>query len=162
MMISAPTSKKVRDLLLVVMIAGLAACQPQAAGEAVVAEAGKPEGVIVDELQITDLVVGDGALAESGKNIVVHYTGWLYDTSRPDNRGEKFDSSVDRNQPFSFPLGAGRVIQGWDKGFDGMQVGGKRMLVIPSDLGYGSRGAGAAIPPNATLMFEVELLDVGQ
>ena len=115
----------------------------------------------MEGLQITDLVVGDGALAEAGNNIVVHYTGWLYDTSQPDNKGEKFDSSVDRNQPFQFPLGAGRVIQGWDQGFNGMQVGGKRLLVIPPEMGYGDRGAGAAIPPNATLMFEVELLDVG-
>jgi len=141
----------------------LAGCQPQAAdGSAAGATGGsETEEAIVEGLQITDLVVGDGALAESGNDIVVHYTGWLYDTSQPDNKGAKFDSSVDRNQPFQFPLGAGRVIQGWDQGFSGMQVGGKRLLVIPPEMGYGERGAGAVIPPNATLMFEVELLDVG-
>lgn len=143
----------------------LAACQPQTTGDAGSDAAGSDETkgamTTVEGLQITDLVVGDGALAEAGSNIVVHYTGWLYDTSQPDNKGEKFDSSVDRNQPFQFPLGAGRVIKGWDQGFDGMQVGGKRLLVIPPELGYGARGAGAAIPPNATLMFEVELLEVG-
>jgi FKBP-type peptidyl-prolyl cis-trans isomerase FkpA len=90
----------------------------------------------------------------------VHYTGWLYDPSKPDNKGSKFDSSVDRGQPFVFPLGAGRVIQGWDQGFGGMQIGGKRVLIIPSEMGYGERGAGADIPPNASLLFEVELLDI--
>ncbi|MEC9375487.1 MAG: FKBP-type peptidyl-prolyl cis-trans isomerase [Pseudomonadota bacterium] len=115
---------------------------------------------MVSDLIITDLKEGDGAKAEVGKNIVVHYTGWLYDPSSPENKGNKFDSSLDRNQPFSFPLGAGRVIQGWDKGFDGMQVGGKRILIIPPDLGYGSRGAGSTIPPDSVLLFEVELLEV--
>ena len=143
----------------------LAGCQPQTADESAASAAGNEENkgavAMVDGLQITDVVVGDGALAEAGNNVVVHYTGWLYDTTQPDNKGEKFDSSVDRNQPFQFPLGAGRVIQGWDQGFSGMQVGGKRILVIPPEMGYGERGAGAVIPPNATLMFEVELLDVG-
>jgi FKBP-type peptidyl-prolyl cis-trans isomerase len=90
----------------------------------------------------------------------VHYTGWLYDPSKADGKGKKFDSSVDRGQPFGFPLGAGRVIAGWDKGVAGMKVGGKRTLVIPSEMGYGSRGAGGVIPPNAALMFDVELLGV--
>jgi FKBP-type peptidyl-prolyl cis-trans isomerase FkpA len=137
-------------------------CQPQAAGESP-ASAAAPESnevTTVEGLQITDVAIGDGAKAEPGADIVVHYTGWLFDSSQDDNKGAKFDSSVDRNQPFQFPLGAGRVIKGWDQGFDGMQVGGKRVLVIPPEMGYGSRGAGAAIPPNATLMFEVELLDV--
>ena len=106
-----------------------------------------------DGLKYTDDQVGTGAEAVAGKTAVVHYTGWLMN-------GTKFDSSLDRNQPFSFPLGAGQVIKGWDEGVQGMKVGGKRTLVIPPELGYGSRGAGGVIPPNATLKFEVQLLDV--
>jgi FKBP-type peptidyl-prolyl cis-trans isomerase FkpA len=108
---------------------------------------------MADGLKFTDDQVGTGAEALAGKTVSVHYTGWLTD-------GTKFDSSKDRGQPFSFPLGAGRVIKGWDEGVAGMKVGGKRTLVIPPDLGYGARGAPGAIPPNATLKFEVELLDV--
>jgi peptidylprolyl isomerase len=106
-------------------------------------------------LQYIDTVTGEGALAKGGELAVVHYTGWLYIAGE---KGKKFDSSVDRGQPFKFPLGAGRVIQGWDQGVKGMKVGGKRTLIIPSDLGYGARGAPGAIPPNAKLMFDVELL----
>ena len=106
-----------------------------------------------DGLKYTDDQVGTGAEATTGKTAVVHYTGWLMD-------GTKFDSSVDRNQPFSFPLGAGQVIKGWDEGVAGMKVGGKRTLIVPPALGYGARGAGGVIPPNATLKFEVQLLDV--
>ncbi len=106
-----------------------------------------------DGLKYTDDQVGTGTEAQAGKTVSVHYTGWLLD-------GTKFDSSKDRNQPFSFPLGRGQVIKGWDEGVAGMKVGGKRTLVIPPDLGYGARGAGGVIPPNATLKFEVELLDV--
>jgi FKBP-type peptidyl-prolyl cis-trans isomerase FkpA len=119
---------------------------------------GGPE--VVTELMITDVKTGDGETAAAGQNIIVHYTGWLYDPSQPENKGNKFDSSVDRGQPFVFPLGAGRVIQGWDQGFDGMQIGGKRILIIPPEMGYGERGAGADIPPNATLLFEVDLLGI--
>jgi FKBP-type peptidyl-prolyl cis-trans isomerase len=104
-------------------------------------------------LKYIDQVVGTGDVAVAGKTANVHYTGWL-------ENGKKFDSSVDRGQPFSFPLGAGRVIKGWDEGVQGMKVGGKRKLTIPSELGYGSRGAGGVIPPNATLIFDVELLGV--
>ena len=104
-------------------------------------------------LKYVDQAVGTGDVAVVGKNVSVHYTGWL-------ENGKKFDSSVDRGQPFSFPLGAGRVIKGWDEGVQGMKVGGKRKLTIPSDLGYGSRGAGGVIPPNATLIFDVESLGV--
>ncbi|MCB1955871.1 MAG: FKBP-type peptidyl-prolyl cis-trans isomerase [Rhodocyclaceae bacterium] len=104
-------------------------------------------------LVIEDLVAGNGDTAESGKTVSVHYTGWLTD-------GTKFDSSKDRNQPFSFPLGAGYVIKGWDQGVQGMKVGGTRKITIPPELGYGARGAGGVIPPNATLVFEVELLGV--
>ena len=109
---------------------------------------------------MTDIKEGTGALAESGKDVVVHYTGWLFDAAAADNKGKKFDSSRDRGDPFRFSLGAGQVIQGWDKGVAGMKVGGQRILVIPPELGYGARGAGGVIPPNATLVFDVELLGV--
>lgn len=111
------------------------------------------ETVTASGLKYVDQAVGAGDVAVAGKTVSVHYTGWL-------ENGKKFDSSVDRGQPFSFPLGAGRVIKGWDEGVQGMKVGGKRKLTIPSDLGYGSRGAGGVIPPNATLIFDVELLAV--
>lgn len=107
-----------------------------------------PSGLVIDDLE-----VGAGDTAVKGKMVSVHYTGWLTD-------GRKFDSSKDRNDPFNFPLGAGHVIRGWDEGVQGMQVGGKRKLTIPPELGYGARGAGGVIPPNATLVFEVELLKV--
>lgn len=124
-----------------------------------------PEGNTAMTQNITELVkidtlVGSGREAEIGFNVTVHYTGWLYDPSKPDNKGEKFDSSVDRGEPFVFYLGGGQVIQGWDQGFAGMKIGGKRTLVIPPEMGYGARGAGGVIPPNATLVFDVELLDV--
>ncbi len=108
-------------------------------------------------LQYEDTVEGSGEVAQAGVYVSVHYTGWLFDDGV---KGAKFDSSKDRNDPFEFPLGAGHVIRGWDEGVQGMKVGGKRTLVIPAELGYGARGAGGVIPPNATLMFEVELLAV--
>ena len=108
-------------------------------------------------LKITDTTVGTGATPQTGQTCVMHYTGWLYDGGK---KGAKFDSSVDRGQPFQFPLGVGRVIRGWDEGVATMKVGGKRTLIIPPELGYGARGAGGVIPPNATLIFDVELLDV--
>ncbi|PKO53026.1 MAG: peptidylprolyl isomerase [Betaproteobacteria bacterium HGW-Betaproteobacteria-20] len=114
----------------------------------------------ITELQKIDTQVGTGREAEPGFNVSVHYTGWLFDAAAEGHKGKKFDSSVDRKQPFNFHLGAGQVIQGWDEGFAGMKVGGKRTLIIPSEMGYGARGAGGAIPPNATLIFDVELLDV--
>jgi len=107
-----------------------------------------PSGLIIEEL-----VEGDGAIAAAGQTVSVHYTGWLTD-------GTKFDSSKDRNEPFEFALGKGWVIRGWDEGVQGMKIGGTRKLTIPADLGYGARGAGGVIPPNATLVFEVELLDL--
>ena len=114
----------------------------------------------ISELQIIDHEVGQGDEAISGKSIKVHYSGWLYDESAEDNKGSKFDSSLDRNDPFGFVLGAGMVIKGWEQGFSGMKIGGKRTLIIPADMGYGASGAGGVIPPNATLLFDVELLEV--
>lgn len=108
-------------------------------------------------LQYEDTAIGTGAEANAGQQVRVHYTGWLYNDGV---KGAKFDSSKDRGDPFGFNLGAGMVIQGWDEGVQGMKVGGTRLLVIPPALGYGARGAGGVIPPNATLMFEVELLGV--
>ena len=108
-------------------------------------------------LQIIDSKEGTGASPKPGQTCVMHYTGWLYENGQ---KGKKFDSSVDRNEPFEFPIGQSRVIKGWDEGVASMKVGGKRTLIIPAALGYGARGAGGVIPPNATLMFEVELLAV--
>src|SRR6266849_2648330 len=112
---------------------------------------------LADGLKYTDTTVGTGAEATKGHKVSVHYTGWLYNNNQ---KGAKFDSSLDRGQPFGFSLGAQQVIRGWDEGVAGMKVGGKRTLIIPPDLAYGTRGAGGVIPPNATLMFDVELLGV--
>jgi FKBP-type peptidyl-prolyl cis-trans isomerase len=109
---------------------------------------------------MTDIKTGTGPAIQKGQTAVVHYTGWLYDESAPEKKGKKFDSSRDRNSPFDFKLGAGMVIQGWDEGVVGMQVGGQRRLVIPPEKGYGARGAGGVIPPNATLVFDVELVEI--
>lgn len=109
-------------------------------------------------LQYDEVTLGTGAEAAAGNHVSVHYTGWLQNSDG--SAGSKFDSSKDRNEPFSFPLGAGHVIKGWDEGVQGMKIGGVRKLIIPSALGYGARGAGGVIPPNATLIFEVELLGV--
>ncbi|MBY0225598.1 MAG: FKBP-type peptidyl-prolyl cis-trans isomerase [Hyphomicrobium sp.] len=108
-------------------------------------------------LKIEDTKVGDGASPSTGQTCVMHYTGWLYENGQ---KGRKFDSSVDRGDPFEFPIGTGRVIKGWDEGVASMKVGGKRTLIIPPELGYGARGAGGVIPPNATLIFDVELLGI--
>ena len=113
--------------------------------------------VMPSGLQIEDTVAGQGASPRLGQICVMHYTGWLFVDGA---KGKKFDSSLDRGQPFEFPIGTGRVIKGWDAGVATMKVGGKRTLIIPPELGYGARGAGGVIPPNATLLFEVELLDV--
>jgi FKBP-type peptidyl-prolyl cis-trans isomerase FkpA len=115
---------------------------------------------MVTELKKIDVKQGTGAEAVSGKPVLVHYTGWLYDPSKPDQKGAKFDSSRDRQVPFGFIIGAGRVIKGWDEGVAGMKVGGQRTLIIPASMAYGERGAGGVIPPNATLMFDVELVEV--
>ena len=142
---------------LITMFAVLLAVSVAGAGQAT-----KPGGAMDEKIVTTasglkyvDLVVGTGAEAQAGKTVTVHYTGWLTD-------GTKFDSSIDSGKPFSFALGAGRVIKGWDEGVAGMKVGGKRKLMIPPQLGYGARGAGNVIPPNAELIFEVELLDIAK
>ena len=111
-------------------------------------------------LHFEDTTPGTGAEAKPGQRVKVHYTGWLYDPTAANARGKKFDSSKDRGQPFSFGLGGGEVIRGWDEGVAGMKVGGTRVLTIPPEMGYGARGAGGVIPPNATLVFEVDLLGV--
>lgn len=139
-----------RSLMLALSVALLAACTP----------AGPPPGGSVAELQRIDRQAGTGETATGGSDVTVHYTGWLYDENAPEKRGARFDSSVDRGQPFTFLLGAGQVIRGWDDGVAGMKVGGKRTLLIPSEYGYGRKGAGGVIPPNASLVFDVELLDV--
>jgi FKBP-type peptidyl-prolyl cis-trans isomerase FkpA len=143
-----------RNLLIATVVAGvfLIAMPPsvlaQTAGKTMTTASG---------LQIIDSTVGTGATPKPGQICVMHYTGWLYENGQ---KGKKFDSSVDRNEPFEFPIGQRRVIAGWDEGVATMKVGGKRTLIIPPALGYGARGAGGAIPPNATLTFDVELLDV--
>ncbi len=114
----------------------------------------------VTQLIKDDEVVGTGNEAVAGRQVTVHYTGWLYDAAKADKKGSKFDSSRDRNDPFAFRLGAGQVIRGWDEGVAGMKIGGRRRLTIPPDMGYGSRAMGSDIPANSTLVFDVELLDV--
>lgn len=139
----------------------LSACGGNANTEAKSVEVATPKTMAAaPSFQKIDTTVGEGATAAEGQTVSVHYTGWLYDADAADNRGTKFDSSVDRGRPFEFPLGAGRVIKGWDEGVAGMQVSGKRTLIIPAEMGYGARGAGDLIPPNATLLFDVELLGV--
>jgi len=140
-----------RWLLPLFALLALAACSPAPAPYT---------GGHVYKLTTIDEVVGSGAEAKPGMDVQVNYTGWLYDQQAKDHRGAKFDSSLDHGAPFSFPLGQGRVIKGWDEGVAGMRVGGKRILLIPAALGYGERGAGRAIPPGASLVFEVELLQV--
>ena len=112
------------------------------------------------EFTTVDTRLGEGREAEKGLTITVHYSGWIYDENEDDKKGNKFDSSKDRNEPFTFVLGVGQVIKGWDDGFAGMKIGGTRTIIIPSEMGYGSRGAGSVIPPNADLIFDVELLGI--
>jgi FKBP-type peptidyl-prolyl cis-trans isomerase FkpA len=157
-------------LLASACVLSLGACKaesttPKTSTQEASTQAASPKGTPemtakITELQKIDTQVGTGREAEPGFNVTVHYTGWLYDAAAEGHKGKKFDSSLDRKQPFVFFLGGGQVIQGWDEGFAGMKIGGKRTLVIPSEMGYGARGAGGAIPPNADLVFDVELLDV--
>jgi peptidylprolyl isomerase len=146
----------VRTLAAIVLAAALTGILAVGTSTASIAQAAKTM-TTASGLQITDGKVGTGATPKPGQTCVMHYTGWLYENGA---KGKKFDSSVDRGEPFEFPIGQKRVIAGWDEGVATMKVGGKRTLVIPPALGYGSRGAGGVIPPNATLIFEVELLDV--
>ena len=120
----------------------------------------KKEAGNITKLIKIDRKPGKGDKATAGREVAVHYTGWLYDVSAKDNKGKKFDSSLDRGAPIEFPLGAGMVIDGWEQGIEGMKVGGQRTLIIPPHLGYGAQGAPGAIPPNATLIFDVELMGV--
>ncbi len=150
-----------RNLIATLLVLTLAtACgqstEPESAADAS-PESATPAAKEESGLQITTLKNGYGKAAEAGDFVTVHYTGWLYDEAAEGSRGEKFDSSVDRGDTFQFPLGAGRVIKGWDEGVAGMLIGEKRELVIPPEMGYGDRGAGDVIPPGATLVFEVEL-----
>ena len=149
------TSLVIRGLLLAAVMS-LIACS----GKTPTAPAGAPAASTVVALEATDLVTGSGAEATAGSRVTVHYTGWLHDPSAPESKGGKFDSSRDSGQPFSFVLGARQVIAGWDRGVQGMKVGGQRRLIIPPALAYGERGAGGVIPPGAALVFDVELLAV--
>jgi FKBP-type peptidyl-prolyl cis-trans isomerase FkpA len=159
--------RSVRRVLCIVAMAaasGTAVGQAPAAAPAVGSSQSSTTfskfGAKVTELQIVDEKQGTGAEAVAGKAVIVHYTGWLYDPGAADGHGAKFDSSRDRGVPFGFILGMGKVIKGWDEGVAGMKVGGRRTLVIPPDKAYGERGAGGVIPPGATLLFDVELIDI--
>lgn len=164
-------------LVVAALLLSVSACSKKAEEESAGADAEAPENVdqVVEEVAVSEAVEvieitpgltarvlrsGDGQVAQAGDNVVVHYTGWLYDEAAENNRGNKFDSSVDRGEHFQFPLGAGRVIQGWDQGVEGMAIGEVRELTIAPEMGYGERGAGNVIPPGATLVFEVELFDL--
>lgn len=148
---------------LTVLLIAVAACsaheQPAAKGPAASSTAASSQGESMG-LQKIELSEGGGAIAQPGQTAVVQYTGWLYAAGAPDNKGRKFDSSLDRNEPFAFRIGAGEVIPGWDQGVAGMKVGGQRRLVIPPELGYGASGAGGVIPPGATLVFDIELVEL--
>ncbi len=146
-----PRANALLVLAVIILAAGIAALAPAAAQTA-----GKPT-TTPSGLQIIDTAVGTGASPKTGQICVMHYTGWLYENGA---KGAKFDSSVDRGKPFEFPIGTHRVIAGWDEGVATMKVGGKRTLIIPPDLGYGARGGGGVIPPNATLIFDVELIEI--
>jgi peptidylprolyl isomerase len=146
-----------KRLRRVASICALAAFMPVLFLDAPMARAQETAVTTPSGLQVKDSKVGDGASPAPGQICVMHYTGWLYENGQ---KGRKFDSSLDRGEPFEFPIGTGRVIKGWDEGVATMKVGGKRTLIIPPELGYGARGAGGVIPPNATLIFDVELLDI--
>lgn len=142
-------------------LAAVTACAQTGAPPAASAKpAAAAAPAVVTELVKKDTKEGNGKLAEKGKAVSVHYTGWLYDPAAPEQKGKKFDSSHDRKIPFGFILGAGRVIKGWEEGVVGMKEGGQRTLIIPASMGYGDKGAGGVIPPGATLLFEVELLKI--
>ena len=148
---------RIRQLLTVLVVALTGFSTLLTASEGALAQSKGKTMTTASGLQIIDTKEGTGASPKSGQTCVMHYTGWLYENGQ---KGKKFDSSVDRNEPFEFPIGQRRVIAGWDEGVATMKVGGKRTLIIPPELGYGARGAGGVFPPNATLMFDVELLGV--
>ena len=152
-----PTARRASALAAFSLMAALTAVVADAPTHTAIAQTAGKSMTTASGLQITDSKVGTGATPKPGQTCVMHYTGWLYENGV---KGKKFDSSVDRNEPFEFPIGQRKVIAGWDEGVATMKVGGKRTLIIPPQLGYGARGAGGVIPPNATLMFDVELLDV--
>jgi FKBP-type peptidyl-prolyl cis-trans isomerase FkpA len=149
----------VTRIIAVLMLCALVACR-DGSDISELSEGEPMADTGIKQLQKEDVKVGGGDEARAGHVVRVHYTGWLYDASAADKRGQKFDSSKDSNQPFDFTLGGREVIPGWDEGVAGMKVGGTRILTIPPAMGYGARGAGGVIPPNATLVFEVELLEV--
>ena len=160
-LLSSPLLKNVcASLALAASAALLSAFALPSAAQTPITQGNSKLDATPSDLQKIEVKQGTGTEATSGKAVVVHYTGWLYDTTKPNSHGAKFDSSRDRNEPFGFVLGAGRVIKGWDDGVAGMKVGGQRTLVISPQMGYGARGAGGVIPPNATLIFDVELLEV--
>jgi len=158
------TVRSARAAILVAAVAaacaGANATLAQTPAAPTTQEGGSKLNAMPKELQKVDVKQGAGAEAVSGKPVPVHYTGWIYDESKPDKKGAKFDSSRDRGVPFGFFLGGGKVIKGWDEGVVGMKTGGQRTLIIPPQWGYGERGAGGVIPPNATLIFDVELIEV--
>jgi peptidylprolyl isomerase len=149
-----PRARLVATLAALILTASMA---PMVSDDSASAQSAAKAVTTASGLQMIDTKVGTGASPRANQTAVVHYTGWLYENGV---KGKKFDSSVDRNEPFEFPVGAGRVIRGWDEGVATMKIGGKRTLIVPPQLGYGARGAGGAIPPNATLIFDVELLGV--
>jgi FKBP-type peptidyl-prolyl cis-trans isomerase FkpA len=156
-----PTPRNVNIPVLIACIFGIAVATPLYAQNPAPANARSSKlDAMPTELRKIDIKEGHGAEATKGKVVVVHYTGWLYDASAPEGKGRKFDSSLDRKVPFGFFLGEGKVIKGWDEGVVGMKVGGVRRLIIPPAMGYGERGAGGVIPPNAALIFDVELIEV--
>ncbi|MFL6550774.1 MAG: FKBP-type peptidyl-prolyl cis-trans isomerase [Povalibacter sp.] len=144
--------------LMVCFAVGLAACKPAAPPPAPASAASTAP--TMDKLIVNEITVGSGDAITTGQTAVVHYTGWLYDSSAADHKGTQFDSSRSKGQPFRFKIGAGNVIKGWDEGVAGMAVGGRRELIVPAQLGYGDQGAGGVIPPGATLLFDVELLAI--
>ncbi len=156
-----PSASRIAVAAIGLALVGIAACQRNEPAPVVDQSAAATAWAAITEMQVTDVVAGEGAAAATGSTVEVHYEGWLYDPAAADHRGARFDSSRERGRPFRFRIDSGMVIKGWDEGVTGMKVGGKRQLIIPSHLGYGERGAGGGvIPPGAALVFEVELLSL--
>jgi FKBP-type peptidyl-prolyl cis-trans isomerase FkpA len=156
-----PSVSRIAVAVLGLALSGLAGCLQEKPAPAADQPSAADAWAAITEMQMTDVVEGEGNAAATGSAVEVHYDGWLYEPAAPDHRGAKFDSSRDRGRPFRFRIDSGTVIKGWDAGVTGMKVGGKRTLIIPSRLGYGERGAGGGvIPPGAVLVFEIELLSL--